>query len=92
MSGYCPDCGNTMCLCDDVTKAIYPLRVKMELLENQNLNFRKLLQASIDFLKIVKSGQERLNNMPMLRGRFTEELKSYTDFIAILEKEIEENP
>jgi hypothetical protein len=33
MSGYCPDCGNTLCICDEVTKATYPLRMKVKELE-----------------------------------------------------------
>lgn len=41
MSGYCPDCGNTLCICDSETRATYPYRVKI--LE---------LEAEIDELKI----------------------------------------
>ncbi len=41
MSGYCPDCGNTLCICDSETRVTYPYRVKI--LE---------LEAEIDELKI----------------------------------------
>ena len=30
MSGYCPDCGNTLCVCDDI-KTFYAGKIKMSL-------------------------------------------------------------
>ena len=40
MSGYCPDCGNTRCECDEVTKATYPYRMKIKELEGQFDTFK----------------------------------------------------
>lgn len=34
MSGYCPDCGNTLCLCDKITRVTYSLRCRITELEN----------------------------------------------------------
>jgi hypothetical protein len=30
MSGYCPDCGNTECLCDEIKAENYPVHTKKE--------------------------------------------------------------
>lgn len=35
MSGYCPDCGNTLCICDEATKATYPYRCRIKELEQK---------------------------------------------------------
>jgi hypothetical protein len=35
MSGYCDDCGNTLCICDMETKNSYPYRMKIKLLEQR---------------------------------------------------------
>ena len=35
MSGYCPDCGNTLCLCDEVTRETYPFRMRILELEQR---------------------------------------------------------
>lgn len=44
MSGYCPDCGNTLCICDSETRATYPYRVKILELESKNKKLRDALE------------------------------------------------
>lgn len=48
MSGYCPDCGNTFCICDSDTRATYPYRVKILELESKNKKLREALEFYAD--------------------------------------------
>ncbi len=60
MSGYCPDCGNTLCLCDEVTKATYPYRCKIKELEQQlnqsnkeRAELERKLAVAIEALELI---------------------------------------
>jgi hypothetical protein len=43
MSGYCPDCGNTGCECDEITKATYPFRMAILELEKEREEMKTAL-------------------------------------------------
>ncbi len=44
MSGYCPDCGNTLCICDDITKATYPYRQRILRLKTELAGAREVIE------------------------------------------------
>lgn len=55
MSGYCPDCGNTLCLCDYETKLTYPYREKIKQLEDALMDMVSVVEwiAKTDTASIV---------------------------------------
>lgn len=50
MSGYCPDCGNTLCLCDYETKVTYPYRQKIKELEYEIERLNKYVISGYEIL------------------------------------------
>lgn len=54
MSGFCPDCGNTGCECDEVTRATYPLRCKVDELERKLSSTVKFFESKCN--KLLHAG------------------------------------
>ena len=54
MSGYCPDCGNTLCVCDEVTKATFPYREEI-------IELKKKLDEAVEVLEIISNSKYEAN-------------------------------
>jgi hypothetical protein len=55
MSGYCDDCGNTLCICDEDIKLTYPLRVRI-------LELEKKLGVAVEALESIAYFDEPITN------------------------------
>lgn len=50
MSGCCPECGNTLCICSEYEKNTYPFRVKIQSLEARLRKAENMLSLCSDWV------------------------------------------
>jgi hypothetical protein len=84
MSGYCPDCGNTLCICDEVTKATYPLRMRVLELENGYSHIDELQEAYTAEILLNGEMAERIKELEKKYDKVTTQLVSYEATIGYL--------
>ena len=81
MSGYCPDCGNTLCICDSDMKATYPYRVKIVELESEIDELKKQDQIISKEIKTYKIIAENLRTVVEINQTENAKLRDALDKI-----------